>query len=445
MNVTVIGGVAAGMSAAAKLKRNLRDGVTVTVFEKGDHVSYGACGIPFFVAGHIENAAALVERTPEDFSQHGIDVRIRHEVTAVDLPGKTVTVCDTASGTTFRHHYDKLIVASGARVRKIPPLDVERENLFVVREVADGVRLREHLLRTETRDVVVVGAGYIGLEIAEACAAQGKTVHLVEFADRVLPAMDPEITDRLETELSANGVRVHTDCKVVELEGDDRRITGAVVEGRDGRWTIPADAVINCAGIVPNADFIAVRKAANGAITVNDRMETSAPDVYAAGDCSVMTSFLTGEHAYTPLGTTANKQGRLIAEIIAGKTVPPFRLIGSSALRLFSLDAAKVGLSELDAQRLNLDYGTNAITGNSYASYYAPGQVFIKLVYDNKSRRILGAQLVGEGVVAARANYYAIAMTASMTVDEFGYLDLAYSPPFSGVWDATLIAANTAK
>lgn len=445
MKVIIVGGVAAGMSAAAKLKRNLRDEVDIVVFEQGDEVSYGACGIPFYLSGRIKEASALIERTPEQFAEAGIAVKLRHRVVGVDVAAKTVAVRDLDSGREAAHGYDKLIVASGARVRRIPPLDVDRENLHVIRNVGGAERLRQQLEQDAIRKVIVVGAGFIGLEVAEACAARGKEVTVVEFAERVLSVMDPEITDQLTAELRRNGVRVRTGSKLVGLDVQDNRIVAVTIENCDGEKTEPADLVINCAGIIPNADFIDVEKAVNGAVIVNGHMETSAPDVYAAGDCSVMTSFLTGEHLYAPLGTNANKQGKIIADLLAGKPARRFRLIGSSALRLFGLDAAKVGLCEIDAQKLNLDYEAHRITANSVASYYGDEKVMVKLIYDRKTRRILGAQTLGQGTVVPRANYFAVAISAGMTVDEFGYLDLCYSPPFNGVWDAALIAATSAK
>lgn len=445
LKVVIIGAVAAGMSTAAKLKRLMKDDVDIVVFEQGDDVSFAACGIPYYVSGKIADASELRERRVEDFKKSGIDVRTGHRVTAVNTADKTVSVTVLATGAAVTEKYDKLVVASGARVRKIPPLDADCENLHVVRTVDDGIRLRKALEEKASHHVVVVGAGYIGLEVAEACAKQGKAVLIVEFAERILPVMDPEATDQLHAELERHRVQIRTGSKVVELKTEGKRVVGVVVENAHGRDLVPAEVVINLAGIIPNAEFIDVRKTVNGAIIVNDRMETSVPDVYAAGDCSVMTSAITGEHQYAPLGTNANKQGRVIAHAIAGGPVPRIRLLGSSVIRLFGLDAAKVGLSEIDAQRLNLDYEANYITGNAYPSYWGKEKVSVKLVYDRKTRKMYGAQVVGQGVVGARANYFAIAITAGMTVDDFGYLDLAYSPPFSGVWDVTLIAANTAK
>lgn len=209
---------------------------------------------------------------------------------------------------------------------------------------------------------------------------------------------------------------------------------------------LPVDILINSAGIAPATAFITnVKKAKNGAIYVNERMETSVADVYAAGDCSIMRSAITGEYTYAPLGTNANKQGRIIGDILGGAEPKPFKLIGSSALRLFGMDAAKVGLSEKEARANGLDYKAHMITGNSYASYYGGEKLNIKLIYDAKTRRILGAETYGQGIVVPRANYYAIAIYAGLTVDEMGFMDLCYSPPFSGVWDAALIASNTAR
>lgn len=445
MKVIVIGGVAAGMSAAAKLKRNLKDNVDIVVYEQGVEISYGACGIPFYISGLIKDSSSLLERSVEEFRTSGVNVELRHQVTAVDSKAKTVTVKNLNSGETFTREYDKLIVGSGARVRHIPPFDIPRDNLYSIRNVADGVRLRAGLENESEKNVVIIGAGFIGLEIVEACVKYKKNVTLIELAPYVLPVMDPEMSEHLDAELKRNGITVHTASKVTEVNSEGNRIHSLVVEGENGKKTIPADIVVNSVGIIPNTEFIDIEKAPNGAILVNEKMETSIDDIYAAGDCSMMRSFITGLPTYAPLGTNANKQGRIIAEVLAGKKTPQLKLIGASALRLFELDAAKVGLSETEAKKLGIDYKTNTITGNSYASYYGSEKVYIKLLYNPESRLIFGAQIVGQGVVVARANYFAIAISAGITVDEFGFLDLCYSPPFSGVWDATLIAANTAR
>ena len=282
--------------------------------------------------------------------------------------------------------------------------------------------------------------------MAEACKHYGKEVTVVELADRILTPMDPEFSQMLAEELGRSGVTVRTASKVTQLVAEGGRLVGVVVETPEGTLTLPAQLVINSAGIAPATGFIdSVAKAGNGAIIVDEQMQTSLADVYAAGDCSIMKSSVTGQLSYAPLGTNANKQGRIIADLLGGKSPKPFSLIGSTAIRLFGLDAAKVGLSEEDAKKLGLQYKANTITGNSYASYYGKEKLTIKVIYDAATRKILGAQTCGAGIVVPRANYYAIASAAGLTVDEFGFLDLCYSPPFSGVWDASLIASNTAR
>ena len=447
MKVVIIGGVAAGMSAASKLKRNRKDQVEIMVYEKGGEVSYGACGIPFYISDHIKQGKDLIARTAEEFSQSGIPIKTYHEVLHVDTDKKTVLVKNLRTGEEFTDTYDKLVVGSGAAVRHFPPFDKEYENLFEIRDVADGTRVKTALFDEKNRHVVIVGAGFIGLEVSEACRRYGKEVTVVELADRILSSFDQEVSQALEEELEKNGVTVKTGCKVVDLKVEAGRIAAAVVEAGDGsREELPADILINSAGIAPATAFIdSVEKAKNGAILVNERMETSAADVYAAGDCSIMRSAITGEYTYAPLGTNANKQGRIIGDVLGGVTPKPFKLIGSSALRLFGLDAAKVGLSEKEAAAHGLDYKAHTITGNSYASYYGTEKLNIKVIYDRTSGKILGAQTWGQGIVVPRANYYAIAIYSGLTVDEMGFMDLCYSPPFSGVWDAALIASNTAK
>lgn len=446
MQVVVIGGVAAGMSAAAKLKRNLKDAVDIVCYAKGGAVSYGACGLPFYVSDHIKTEGELVERRPEQFAESGITVKVRHEVTRVDHARKTVHVENLDSGAEFDAPYDKLIIGSGADVKKFPPFDRELDGLCQVRDVDDGNAVKRRLQAGGVTGVVIVGAGFIGLEMVEACKKYAPNVTVVELAPRVLTPLDPEFSQKLEDELVRNGVGVFTGAKVTDLEHEDGKVTAAVVEQNGARTAIPCQLVLNCAGIAPATGFIdGVEKAANGAILVNERMETSLPDVYAAGDCSVMKHFLTGQYTYAPLGTNANKQGRIIADVLGGKQPKPFALVGCTAMRLFGTDVAKVGLSEEDAARAGLDFKTNTITGNSYASYYGKEKVVVKVVYDAGTRKILGAQTCGQGIVVPRANYYAIAIRAGLTVDEFGFMDLCYSPPFGGVWDAAIIASNTAK
>ena len=400
MKTVIIGGVAAGMSAASKLKRLLKEEAEIVVYEKGGEVSYGACGIPFYISDHIKQGKDLIARTAEEFAQSGLPVKTFHEVTAVDTDKKTVTVTDLHTGRSFEDIYDKLVIGSGAGVRHFPPFDKSYDNLFEIRDVADGTRIKQALQDEGQKNVVITGAGFIGLEVSESCKKYGKNVTVIELADHVLSAFDPEVSQALEEELERGGVAVRTKTRVTELISRDNRIEKVVVETDGVREELPVDIVINSAGIAPATSFIQnIEKAKNGAIYVNERMETSIPDVYAAGDCSIMRSAVTGEYTYAPLGTNANKQGRIIGDILGGAEPKPFKLIGSSALRLFGMDAAKTGISEKEAKTLGLSYKAHTITGNSYASYYGSEKLNIKVIYDAETRKLLGAQAYGQGIV----------------------------------------------
>lgn len=440
MKVAVIGGVAAGMAMASRLKRNMHEQVEINVYEKGSHVSYGACGFPFYIKGHFDEADKLIARSAKQFEENGIHVFLHHEVTKVDPVNKKLIVSHQEGE--FETSYDCLVIASGASVNTFPPFNQAYENLLSLRDLNDAIHIKEYLKKESVENVAIIGGGFIGLEMAEAVLAHNKKVILIEAQDHILKAMDHEISDVLLEELQAHHVKVLLDSKVSSLIGKER------IEKIMINETIVSDVdlVINCAGIKPNTAFIdGIEKGGNGAILVNERMETSIKDVYAAGDCSMMKAYLTNEYQYSPLGTNANKQGKLIADVIAGKDIKPFKLLGSMAIRLFNKDAAKCGLSEAEAKKAGIDYQVSIITGNDTASYYSDDQMLIKLIADRKTHQILGAQAVGNGNVSARINYFAIAIANKMTSEEFAYLDLNYSPPFSGVWDVSLIAASTIK
>lgn len=446
MDVVIVGGVAAGMSCAAKLKRNLKDKVNITVYEKGEAVSYGACGIPFYVSDKIKNPEDLVAKKAEDFFANGINVEIFHEVINIDTKNQVIEVKDLKNNNIFHKEYDYLVIGSGASTKKFAPLDEDLDNLLSIRNVDDGTLVKRLLNKKSVKNVIVVGAGFIGIEMAEACKKYGVNVNIIELADNVLNVMDEEISDIIEKELKNQDINIYTSSKIVKINKENNKVQSVIIETSNEEKEIKCELIINCAGISPNTNWIgSIEKDYNGAIIVNEKMQTNIENIYAAGDCSVMRSSITNKLQYAPLGTNANKQGRIIADVLSGIDPKPFKLIGSSAIKIFDLDVAKVGLSEKDAMKNNISYKTNTITGNSYASYYGTEKLLIKLVYNDKTRKILGAQCVGDGIVVPRANYFAIAIYSGLTVDEMGFMDLCYSPPFSGVWDAALIAANTAK
>lgn len=445
MKIIIIGGVAAGMSCASRLKRNRKD-YEIIVYEKGNELSYGACGIPFYVADSFEDETALIAKTKEQFEKEQIQVHTYHEVLHVDEKKKQVKVKNLLKDEVFETSYDKLVIASGARVNRFAPLDKPYQNLYEVRNVQDGVRLKNILKEERIKNIVVVGAGFIGLELCEAASKYNKQITLIEAGDQILNVVDKEIAQDIEIMLEEHKITVVKNTIINALSIENKEIKEVYAESDHQQICIACDMVINCAGIKPATDFIpCVDKLANGAIKVNEHMQTNVKDIYAAGDCSAMKAYLTKQYSYSPLGTNANKQGRIIADVIAEKNHPEFKLIGSSAMRLFEKDVAKVGLNEKEAAKAGLNYKVNKITANSYASYYGKEQLDIKLIYHPETKQLYGAQLIGQGIVVPRANYYAIAIAADLSLDAFGYLDFCYSPPFSGVWDAALIAANTSK
>ncbi len=445
MKVVIIGAVAGGMATAAKLKRNNKE-VEVVVYEKGEEVSYGACGLPFYISDIIKNDTDLYARSIEDFIHDGIDLHIYHEVIEVNSDEKKVKVKNTKTGKSFWDSYDNLVIASGASVNNRGVLNHEADNYFGIRQVADAYQVKQGLQSNTIEEVVVIGAGFIGIEMLEPLLKYKKKVTLIQREERIFLNVDWDIADKVEQIIKDKGVTVHTDANLLRFNTEGKNIHSVVIEKDGQEMEINAQLVLNCAGITPNTKFITnIDKAPNGAIKVNEAMETSIPGIYSAGDCSIMKSAVTKQYEYAPLGTNANKQGRIIADILGGKMPKPFKLLQSMALKLFDFDVGCIGLTEEKAKQLDIPYLAHTITGNSYAGYYSHEKVTIKVIYDPTSRKILGVQCIGQGTVVPRANYYAVAIYSGLTVDEMGMMDFAYSPPFNGVWDVAQIASNTIK
>jgi NADPH-dependent 2,4-dienoyl-CoA reductase/sulfur reductase-like enzyme len=446
MKAVIIGAVAAGMSTAAKLKRNLKENVDIHVFEKGDEISYGACGLPFYISDTIKEEKDLFAKSVDDFIQSGINLHVFHEVISVDTDKKLVKVRDIKQNREFEESYDVLVIGSGTRPKKVKPLDMPAKNNLSVHSVYESGRIKEYLATESVKNVVIVGAGFVGLEMLEACAAYGKNITLLQGTSRIFEVMDEDITDKMEGIIQAHHITIHKNVTVTSLHLENELVDGIEFAVDGESLTLPCDLLICSIGTITNTEFItSVDKAQNGAIIVDEHMMSSVQDVYAAGDCSIMRSGITGELTYAPLGTNANKQGRIIADVLAGIKPKPFKLIHSTALKLFDYDIAKVGISKAEGIKAGMDVEEHKITANSYASYYSSEKLDIKVIYNKKTRVIVGAQLIGQGTVVPRANYYAIAIYAGLTVDEMGMMDLAYSPPYNGVWDAALIASNTIK
>lgn len=443
MRVLIIGGNAAGMSAASRLVRKSKD-VEVVVFEKTREVSYAACGLPYYIAGLNPELDLMRIRPVKEFENAGIKVHLEHEVTEVNPPEHRITVRNLQTGKSRSERYDKLIVASGSSPF-IPPIPgTDLQGVFTVKTLADAENIKKNLLRREVRNVAIIGGGYIGLEMAEACVLQKKNVRLFEAAPRVLNGFDPEFAAAVEQELATHGVAVHTGATVLELAGKSRVRQVATKEER-----YDTDLVILAVGIRPNTSFIddtAIQKKTNGALITDSSMRTSAPDIYAAGDCSTVIHKILKRPVYLPLGTNANKQGRLVADAILGIPVRFDNALGTTMLRCLNLEFAKTGITESEAREAGMEIGTVTVNHISHARYFPdPAPITIKLCFDPATHVLLGAQLMGGKECAWRVNVFAVAIDRGMKADELGFLDLGYAPPFATTWDAIHIAANAVK
>lgn len=438
--LVVIGGDAAGMSAASNARRQNGD-LDIVALERGSRTSYAACGIPYLVAGDVAAADDLVARTPQEFRDRlRIDVRTGHEVTAVDLDAGHVKVRDLARDREIEIGFDQLLFATGATpVRpNLPGIDLP----FVsgVQTLDDGEALLAQARRAEggCHQVVVVGGGYIGLEMAEAFVRWGAEVTLVEGAPQVMSTLDPDLAAPVEAALRRFGVTVHTGRRVQGFE-PGRVLTDA--------GPLPADLVVLGLGVRANsglAEDAGVALGARGAIAVDARQRTNRPGVWAAGDCAESRHLVTGRKVHIALGTVANKQGRVAGINLGGGYARFPGVVGTAITKICQTEVARTGLTEREAREADFEPVVSTITTSVRAGYYPDaGTALVKLVAERGSGRLLGGQIVGDQGSAKRIDTIATAITARFTAAEVVDLDLSYAPPFSGVWDLVQVAART--
>lgn len=441
MRVVIIGGIAAGMSAAAKLKRADKE-AEVIVYEKQDYISFGACGLPYYVGDFFEEKERMIVRTKQQMEAKGINVFLRHEVIKVEPKKKSVLVRDLETGELKSDTYDRLMIATGARALIPPIANVELKNVHVLRSLEDGQAVKEQFMRKDIKSVGIIGAGFIGLELVEAAKKLGKDVHLFQKQDRIMPSVfDKEITDLLEEELKAEGVHLYLNSKITGLEGTET-VEKIVTENE----IVSVDVVILAAGVRPNTEFLegtGINLLENGAVIIDGEGKTSVEDIFAAGDCATVPHRLKSEPAYIPLATTANKLGRIVGVNLAGGKECFEGTLGSSCVKVLGLEAGRTGLSEEEARKNGYNVKTTFITDKNHTDYY-PGQekISVKIVYEADSKRILGGQMVGRDGAVLRTDVIAAMIYGTMTTRELGMLDLCYAPPFSRTWDVLNIAGN---
>ncbi|QEK13362.1 dehydrogenase [Crassaminicella thermophila] len=440
--ILVIGGVAAGTKAAAKLKRENPKAV-VGIVTKDEDISYAGCGLPYYIGGVIEEKSELVVKTPEDFQAiTGVEVLTKHEAVKINKEEQYVEVKDLTTGEMKNFQYDKLVIATGASPF-VPPIEgKELKGVFSVRTVSDAIKIREMVDKGEVKKAVIVGGGFIGLEVAENLHERNIEVSLVELIDHILPPFDEEIALYAQNYMKEQGVNIYTGEKVLSLVGDEK-VTKVVTDKRE----IEADLVIMSVGVRPNTQLakeIGIEIGVTGAIKVNEHMETNIKGIYAVGDCAENINLITGKPAWYPMGSTANKMGRIAAINMANEEKDGLKgVLGTTVVKLFKLNAGKTGLSERDAKKAGFEVETALVPANDKAHYY-PGyrEIITKLIVDKNTHKVLGAQVIGEGVIDKPIDIIATAITFGAKVEDLQKIDLAYAPPFSMAMSSTIVAAS---
>lgn len=440
MKVVIVGGVAGGASAAARLRR-LDEQAEIIVFERTGFVSYANCGLPYYIGGVIEEKSALTLQSPKGFwDRFHITVKTSHEVSAIHPEEHTVEVHNLETGEHFIETYDKLILSPGAHpIRpELPGIDSKR--LFCLRTVEDTLRIHSYVQEHKPTSAVVVGGGYIGIEAAENLRELGLEVTLLQRPKQLMNNLDFDMATFVHMKMRDSGINLHLGANVTGFQEVDGRIVTNIAEGNP----ITADMVLLAIGVMPESHLAkeaGLQLGMKGAIAVNDRMETSAPDVYAVGDAVQIKHQVTGEDAVISLAGPANKQGRIVADVIAGLNSRYKGSLGSSVIKVFDLTVANTGLSEKAASAAGYQYESVVLSPGSHAGYY-PGAtpMTMKVVFEQETLRLLGAQIVGGEGVDKRIDVLATAIQAGIRADQLKDLDLAYAPPYSSAKDPVNMA-----
>jgi len=446
--LVVVGGDAGGMTAAAQARRRApADELEIVAFERGGYTSYSACGIPFLVGGVVDDVDALIARSPEEHRANGIDVRLDTEVVAIDLGARTVTAHGRASGAETVEPFDDLVIATGATPRRPDLPGIDARGVHGVQSITDGLDLRADLaaIGDDAPRGVVVGGGYVGLELAEALHSRGLAVTIVEAAAQPMDTLDPDMGALVAGAIRSLGIELITDTRVDAFDVDGAGRVSAVVAGDR---TIPCNLVVLGLGVEPRVQLArdaGVRIGPSGGIATDARMVTSVEGVWAAGDCVESHHRVSNRPVTIALGTHANKQGRVVGINVTGGDARFGGVIGTAVTKICAHEVARTGLNEREATDAGFDIAIAIIESTTRASYY-PGStpVTVKVVADATNGRLLGAQIVGREGAAKRIDVLATAIWNEMTVEEIQQLDLGYAPPFSPVWDPVLVAARKA-
>ena len=441
----VVGGDAAGMTTASTAKRRAGDDLEVVVLERSHHVSYSACGIPYWISGDVESAAALVARTPEEHRKNGIDLRMRHEVTHIDVDARRVTINDLERAASYTLDFDELVVATGALPVRPDLPGVDALGIHGVQTLDDGHSVIEALQRDRPRTAVVVGAGYNGIEMAEAMVRHGLSVTVVDRGEEPMSTLDPDMGRLVREAMEGMGIDVRTKCAIERFVVDGGRVQGVVVDGE----AIPADIVVLGIGVAPNtalAKRAGLPLGESGGLRVDRRMGVVGHEgIWAGGDCVETFNRVSQQWGHVALGTHANKHGLVIGENVSGGYATFPGVVGTAITKVCDLEIARTGLSAAEAAAAGFRFETVTIEATTTAGYLAVARpMTVKMLAEHRSGRLLGAQIVGREGSGKRIDVCAVALWNGMTVAEMTGLDLGYAPPFSPVWDPVLVAARAA-
>jgi NADPH-dependent 2,4-dienoyl-CoA reductase/sulfur reductase-like enzyme len=462
----VIGGVAAGMSAASSYKR-IKPDAEVIVFERDYFISYGACSLPYYISDDVKDFNQLISLTPKVAEEErDIRVMLRHEAVGIDFSKKEVQIKALDKGVETSIPYDKLVIATGG-LPIVPPLPgIDLKHVFTIRTLIDGIEIKKFIddwgsfqvcagspeclyinrfgAERRAMKAVIVGGGYIGMEMCESLRKRKVEVAVIEKMDRVLGTMDTSITSIVEEKAGDEGVKLYKGTSVEGFKGRNGQVTTVITD----KGEFEADFVLLSIGARPNtklAGDAGIELGANGAIRIDEYLRTNIQDVYAAGDCAEAVHNVTGKKVYIPLGTTANKQGRIAGENAAGLNRAFEGVVGTAVTKIFDLEVARTGLTSLEAEREGYNYLVSTVKGRSRSSAYPSGKpITVTYVVDKDTGRLLGAQMAGEEGAAHRIDTLAACLYGKMTIEDVSRLDLGYAPPFATVWDPILVAANVA-
>lgn len=443
MKYVIIGGDAAGMSAAMQIVRN-SEGNEIVTFEKGEIYSYGQCGLPYVISGEVDTPEDLIARTPETFQEkYGIKTNTLHEVKSVDCEQKKVSGTNLKTGETFEESYDRLLVATGASP-VCPPWDgLDLKGIYSLKTIPD-IKEIQSFLKRDVENVTIIGGGYIGLEMAESFAEVGKNVHMIERGQQLAKIFDEDMAEMIHEEAEKQNVKISFGESVEGFKGEE--YVDCVVTDKGEH---KSDLVLVAVGVSPNTSFLegtGIFTSLKDAIQVNAYMETNIKDIYAAGDCATQYHRVKKRDDYIPLGTHANKQGQIAGLNMVDIPTDFKGVLGTSIIKFFDQTLGCTGLSEKAAKQLNIPHETIKINSTHAAGYYSKeGKMTVKLVYQPESRLLLGGQIIGLEGVDKRVDVLATALYHEMKVDDLVDLDLSYAPPYNSVWDPIQQAARKAK